>query len=160
PLGDTWEWNGTVWAQRTATGPPARSCQGAAYDSLRHLMVVFGGNVNPTLALGDTWEFDGSGTGSWTQRTPIPSAPPTGLAFDSPRGVSVLFGGWTGSLNLADTWEWNSAGVGTWTQRAAAGGPSGRRTPLAYDSQRHVTVLFGGVYYDGTNFLPLGETWE
>jgi hypothetical protein len=46
---DTWEWNGTDWAQRSpATSPQARLGHAMAYDSVRGVTVLFDY---------DTWEF-------------------------------------------------------------------------------------------------------
>src|SRR5579862_6826043 len=40
---DTWEWNGTVWTQRTASGPSPRSRHAMAYDAGHGVTVLFGG---------------------------------------------------------------------------------------------------------------------
>src|SRR5262249_27496930 len=98
-LGDTWEWNGTLWLlQAPATAPPAGFGGAMVYDGARHVSVLFTGV--------DTWEWNGT---NWTHRSPVNS--PTGrsshaMCFDSARGVTVLFGGTSGSTVLADTWEW------------------------------------------------------
>src|SRR5438045_486992 len=42
---DTWEWDGTVWNQVTATGPAARATAGLAWDGLRRRTVMFGGGI-------------------------------------------------------------------------------------------------------------------
>ena len=60
---DTWEWNGTVWTQRSITGPPQRYEHSMAYDSARDRIVLFGG-ANGWF-LGDTWEWDSS---IWMQK--------------------------------------------------------------------------------------------
>ena len=42
--GDTWEWDGTTWINRTpATNPSARSGHAMVYDSARGRVVLFGG---------------------------------------------------------------------------------------------------------------------
>src|SRR5262245_25423272 len=68
-LGDTWEWNGEVWEQRTpTTAPAARFGYGLAYDSHRQVVVLFGGQTGPAFGqgvLGDTWEWNGT---EWSQR--------------------------------------------------------------------------------------------
>ena len=55
------------------TAPPVRELAGAAYDSVRDRIVLFGGSIRPTAPterlltetpLHDTWEFDGT---NWTQ---------------------------------------------------------------------------------------------
>jgi hypothetical protein len=96
---------------------------------------------------------------TWTQ---ISATGPSGrryhaMAYDSQRGVAVMFGGasgTSGSSFLGDTWEWNGT---TWSQRATTG-PSSRSGPkMAYDSQRGVTVLFGG---RDANSVASADTWE
>jgi hypothetical protein len=69
--GDTWEWNGTGWAQRVTTiAPSARAYHGMAYDAQRDITVLFGGSGSAGYSPG-TWEFatsppidsDGDGIG-------------------------------------------------------------------------------------------------
>src|SRR5438874_3914689 len=70
-FGDTWEWDGTDWIQKTpATSPPPRECHAMAYDSTRERVVLFGGTDGSGF-LGDTWEWDGT---DWIQKTPATSA--------------------------------------------------------------------------------------
>ncbi|MGB0592516.1 MAG: Kelch repeat-containing protein [Myxococcota bacterium] len=87
------------------------------------------------------------------------------MAYDSARGVSVSFGGLDHTFNgpsgyFMDTWEYTGE---TWTEVTPAGQrPSSRaRHAMIYDSQRGVTVLFGGsqVNEDGW-FEYRGDTWE
>jgi hypothetical protein len=56
---DTWEWNGTAWANLAIAGPPARSWHAMAYDSNRHRIVIFGGQTSNLSGghLDDTWEL-------------------------------------------------------------------------------------------------------
>ena len=153
-LADTWEWDGTTWAEVTpATSPLGRFGQAMAYDSTRGRVVMFGG-AGDSGDLGDTWEWDGT---TWVPRTPVTSPPPReygALAYDGARGRAVLFGGFGGSSYLADTWEWDGD---AWVERASASHPTGREWQvLAFDEDRRRTVLFGG--YDGA--ARLGDTWE
>src|SRR5205814_363598 len=100
---------GPAW---TPLGPLGRDCARLAYDSVRHVAVLFGGMVFPRQ-LGDysndTWEWNGT---DWTQRTPAVSPPPRrfhATAWDSARARLVVFGG-AGETNvLADTWEWDGS---------------------------------------------------
>ena len=158
-LGDTWEYNGTNWTQRSpAVSPPARDSHAMVYDPVRHVTVLFGGySGNPSnLYLNDTWEYNGT---NWTQVNP-PQSPPGrnhhAMVYDSQRRVVVLFGGRSAAdPQLDDTWEYNGL---TWTQVNTPQAPAGRENhALAYDSQRHITVLFGGTS-NGSD--PLGDTWE
>lgn len=60
PRADVWAWSGSTWANRTPTvavaSPPARSGQGAAYDSVRRETIIFGGH-DGTRHRNDTWAF-------------------------------------------------------------------------------------------------------
>ena len=156
-MGDTWEWDGAEWRQVSNTGPAARRWHSMAYDNQRGVSVLFGGQDGSGL-IGDTWEWDGT---AWTQvGGSSPSAPSPrknhAIAYDSQRGVSVLFGGQGGSGLIGDTWEWNGT---AWAQvgGSSPSAPSPRREyAMAYDSQRGVSVLFGGEDHSGL----LGDTWE
>jgi hypothetical protein len=132
--GDTWEYDGTRWTQRTTTvAPSARSGFGLAYSTGSSKAYLFGGmEVTTYNAPGtpkqDIWEYDG-GTGTWTERTAAGSKPSPrfghGMAMDSANGLAAVFGGFdistSGSKN--DVWYWNVTS-GTWQgQEAAAGAP-------------------------------------
>src|SRR5262249_46735064 len=106
---DTWTWNGNYWTfrgGREAGGLPGHAM---AYDSDRHVVVMF------------SWAYTSEWNGaSWSNRSS--SGPPGrayhSMAYDPGRHVTVLFGG----SNLAgtfftDTWEWDGT---TWTQRASS----------------------------------------
>ena len=161
PLGDTWEWNGTLWAPRlTALRPAPRWGHGMAFDSKRGRVVLFGG-YDGSVWRNDTWEWDGF---AWTQRS-LPTEPTArgyfGMTFDAARGVVVAFGG-AGSLAIfGDTWEYDGFG---WTQRSPANAPSPRRgVAMAWDETRRETLLFGGG--DGTTvgndlWAWNGVTWS
>jgi hypothetical protein len=159
--GDTWEWDGTDWTDRTPVNhPPEREGQAMAYNSARGVTVLFGGQARDPLA--DTWEWDAS---EWTLRSPlqVPAARVAhAMAYDGVRGVVVLFGGATDAgsdpVLFDDTWEWDET---DWVQRASANRPAGRAYhAMAYDSGRGVTVLFGGVYAFGEDLVLLDDTWE
>ena len=76
------------------------------------------------------------------------------MSFDSQRGRMVLFGGIlpppTGAVN--DTHEWDGT---LWNQMTpATSAPASLSQPMAYDSQRGVSVLYGG------GFTAQADTWE
>jgi|GEM_PF-1683845 len=93
---------------------------------------------------------------TWAQKsTTGPSPRSTALAYDQARMKTVLFGGYTSSGPGIDnqTWLWDGA---VWAQANPATKPSARRNHnLAYDSDRQVTVLFGG---EGGTLKQ--DTWE
>ena len=155
-LGDSWEWDGLSWTQVATTGPAPRSEHAMVYDNTRGVTVLFGG-LDPSATVqpyGDSWEWDGT---TWSQ---VASSGPGrrhahAMAFDAQRNKTVLFGGYGGQpltiLGLVpETWEYDGA---SWADATPATAPSARRwSAMAYDSQRGVTVLFGG-------FAP-NDTWE
>ncbi|GAB4147138.1 MAG: hypothetical protein Fur0037_15290 [Planctomycetota bacterium] len=151
---DTWEWNGSSWAQiPTQNSPPARSGHAMAHDSARNRTVMFGGWDAQGTPLGDTWEFDGT---NWYAATagPAPAARVwPGMAFDGARSVTVLFGGTSLTADFDDCWEWD----GSWVRRLTASRPTPRDShAMTYDPGANRVILFGG--YDLTN--DLDDTWE
>ncbi len=160
-LSDTWEWNGTVWSQAAASGPPRRNAAGFAHDRLRSRTVLFGGYgcTNPPACtassfLGDTWTWNGS---SWTQASTTGPAPRNllGVGYDPARGRTIVFGGAgnAGGGNFNDTWEWDGS---SWSQTATMG-PAWRSSGVAaFDEDRGRLVLFGGADFATT----FEDTWE
>jgi hypothetical protein len=143
------------WVQRSPSVSPTGFYVAAmAYDSARHVSVLFGGYLGRHWG-NTTWEWDGT---NWTQRFPATSPPVSAasmMVYDSFRHVTVLFGGATdGDTPQNDTWEWDG---NNWTQMSPATSPPARQGGgMAYDSARHVTVLFGGYGNSGN----LNDTWE
>lgn len=84
----------------------------------------------------------------WTQVST--ASRPTGnsaMAFDSRRGKTVVLSGNT-------TWEYDGR---NWTQVSTAQSPPNRNSPrMAFDANRGVCVLFGGL----TGLTSLNDTWE
>ncbi len=110
PQSDTWEFDGRAWTRVDVRGPPARMSAGAAFDSGRGRVVVFGGLADGGF-LGDTWSWDGA---EWTllaESGPEPRAM-AALAYDGHRDRVVLFGGRKQGYpdgDLGDTWEWDGS---------------------------------------------------
>ncbi len=82
------------------------------------------------------------------------------ITYDSGRNKMVLFGGASGYLGdnqwdyKNDTWEWDGE---TWTKMYSDVYPSARLDhAMAYDENRNVVVLFGGLGQNGR----LSDTWE
>ncbi|NUQ54028.1 MAG: hypothetical protein HUU19_15235 [Phycisphaerales bacterium] len=95
----------------------------------------------------------------WTQQ-PVTGPSPrswAAMTYDFARHEGVVFGGWLGGdpYNYSDeTWVWSGS---AWTQKGVLG-PSARvEHAMVYDSDRRVTVLFGGATGAATES---GETWE
>jgi hypothetical protein len=156
---NTWEWDGNQWTMVSQTGPSRRDGHSMAYDEVREVTVLFGGEDNSNAYLGDTWLWDGT---TWTEAGaggPIGRSG-YGMAWDANRRVVVLFGGGSSAGYLSDTWEWDGA---AWTQRSS-GTPSGRTVDgFAYDRLRRQFVLHGGRNQPGgiqeTWLLKFIETW-
>jgi hypothetical protein len=155
--GDTWEWDGVNWTQRSpVTSPPPRSSNAFAFDAQRGRCVLFGG-LDATGLLNDTWEWDGS---TWLQRTPTNAPSPRlrpGMAYDSDRAMCVLFGGATQvGGSFTDTWEWDG---NDWLLRSPAMAPLGRTDHgMAYDTARRRVVLTGGFRNGSPTWFI--DTWE
>jgi hypothetical protein len=78
------------------------------------------------------------------------------MVYDTARRASLMYGG---SWSLEDTWYWDGI---VW-RFMNVGGPPGREFhAMAHDSQRGVTVLFGGVGPPSqvAKESGLGDTWE
>ncbi|MBK8975654.1 MAG: hypothetical protein IPM29_06985 [Planctomycetes bacterium] len=165
PFGDTWEWDGSEWTERTpATSPPPLTGHAMAFDPFRRRVVLFGGSTTGGAFSAATWEWDG---GTWTRRPTArqPSARAShAMAFDPRRGVVVLFGGFDGSFR-DDTWEWDGE---SWTQIVPSRRPTGRaghKVAFVPAVDGGGVLLFGGRgssgrrddtwRYDGTDWTEL-----
>jgi hypothetical protein len=155
---DTWEWDGTNWAQQSpATQPPGIEWGAMALDSRRDVAVLYTGLSHPD----DTWEWNGT---TWAQESPATSPPQrTGfaLAYDADHFMTVMFGGLSTASGdgpvvvLADGWNWSGT---AWTEMPTTSAPPARwGHTMTYDAARGSTVLFGG--QDAAGNL-LDDTWE
>ncbi|MBI3891679.1 MAG: hypothetical protein HY303_09145, partial [Candidatus Wallbacteria bacterium] len=152
-VGDTWEWDGTTWAQKSppgGTSPQPRYKHAMAFAGSRGRVVLFGG-YNPDLGayFGDLWEWDGT---SWADVSP-PTGPsgriPSAMAWDGGRNRLVLHGCFTvdpqvGGMVPQDTWEWDGS---QWLDLSQEKEPSPSGSPdcaAVYDSRRARTVMLGG----------------
>jgi len=110
-FGDTWEYNGITWRQRTiAAGPTPRFRAAGIYDSTRKRTVMYGGFDGTDIPL-ETWEYVG---GAWNQVAGGGSTLATEMyaGYDSQRRKFVTFGG-VGSLFSTETWEFTGANTGS-----------------------------------------------
>lgn len=153
-LEGTWEYNGTVWQQKAASGPALSAGAVMAYDKLRQVCVMHG-RAPGCPEVPETWEWDGLSL-SWTLvSTNGPGVSTEGLTYDSARGKVVLFGGDTCTGRSDQTYEWDGS---TWSLILTGGGPTfTSHTALAYDSADAVSVLFGGFNPGG---VGNGQTWN
>jgi hypothetical protein len=131
--------------------PSAREGAGVAFDEARGVLVVFGGNGNPTL--NDTWTWDGR---YWTQQHPATSPSPrhdAAMAYDAAHRTVVLFGGTTPS----DTWNWNGS---NWQQKHPAHVPGLDGGTMAYDPITRTVLLFGLRQNSGSSTAFEPQTWS
>jgi hypothetical protein len=156
-LDDTWEWNGTTWAQRSpAVRYSGRVQHGGAFDAARGVVLLFGGTGGSGWS-SETWSWNGT---DWALDLPEPVPPGVSgpaLAFDPGRRRSVvLTGRYLNSQPTAvETWEWDGS---AWLRRFPAHVPPPRiNHALVQDHARGRTVLFGGF---GAGAVYLNDTWE
>lgn len=153
-FGDTWEWNGTTWVERTPAlgNPPGRVGHSMAYDRNARQVVMFGGaRLGPDL--GDTWTWNGT---AWQQQSPPTSPSPREYApmtFDPVTQTVLLWGGFNDTF-LNDTWSWNGR---TWAE-INIGGTAPRASEfgagLVGDRRNGASILFL-VVFPGTQ-----QTWR
>ena len=164
-LGDTWEFDGTQWVQRSVPCLPApcpstaNYSVGMEYDPVRQQIVRFGG-VEGFGGERNTWTYDGTAW-RWVN-APGPSARVAPqLAFDRRRGVMVLFGGGDLFTNLDDTWVWDGT---SWAPDTVVGRPP----PLwdhmmAYSEVDDEIVAIGGQFndfsYSDETYIHTGSRW-
>jgi hypothetical protein len=134
------------------------------YDSFRGV-IVFGPSFE-NYSYWSFWDWDGV---KWNDPAPIlETADPVlsvlngtvlgGFAFDANRRRSVWFGG--GFLGTAQDKTVLFDGK-TWTPLTSSTTPPPRlETAMAYDSDRRVSVMFGGNVNSGFNGGHTNDTWE
>jgi hypothetical protein len=135
-----------------------------AYDSQRGRTVLFGGQVPGTPwggGPGETWEWDGNNWSLVSSTGPLYRYEHA-MAYDSSHALMVMFGGDYVNYNryyLNDTWAWNGR-TSTWTFAGSTVSPARSNHAMVFDSQRQLTVVYGGHHYDGSNYVALDDTWE
>jgi hypothetical protein len=150
-----WRWNGSGWSVLDSMGPPIRNLGGAAYDSDRGVLVLYGGSYSLDLVYDDTWEW--SQRDGWRKRDVHGPGrrDHTAMVYDRRFRRVVLYGGQETLESFpADTWTWD----GTAWERVATTGPGPRfHHTLVYDHAGERTVLVGGIQ-PGAG--ARGDTWS
>jgi hypothetical protein len=153
-IGDTWEWNGIDWTQNTtAGGSIMRDGHCMTYDSIRHRVVLHGGEENHGSGTSglffDTWEYDGT---SWSVSTDSNTFFPyafmgCSLSYDPVIGRTIELVGGTAGLH---TFYWDGT---SWAEVGplGAGLVTWRST---YDSDNNAVVVIGSTSFSGVN-----QTW-
>jgi hypothetical protein len=173
-LDDTWEWDGTSWAQACTSAPCNATTPGPladvamAYDSARGKSVLFHTVAKGLVTSPDTWEWDGS---AWTlacDGTTACPAPPGrvayGIAYDAARKQTLIFGGYDGTSSyLDDLWAWDGT---RWTQLCTSPECSAKHpvptlgAAMVYDTTRGSTLLYGGCVDVNCFVVPGIDAWE
>src|SRR5262245_15594296 len=81
------------WNERAVLGPEARYDHAMAYDPVRNVTVLFGGQIRESVSL-DTWEWDGA---SWNRHISPEQEELDGMCmcFDSVNNKVIRVGGAT-----------------------------------------------------------------
>lgn len=156
--GGVWEWNGVAWQVRVPTNGPSASYSqesGAMVYDAFHRALLFGPSVGePAGWTFRTWDgtrwttvFDEFVSQFFQQQY-------GDMTFDQDRRRAVWFGGIAGPSNTTGFFDGENWEVLTGSPAT----PSPRyNLAMAYDTNRHATVLFGG---ETGNQIFNGETWE
>lgn len=160
-LNDTWAYDGTDWTQLTpATSPAARVLAGAAYDSGRDRVVMFGGYTlsadNKTASpVYDTWEFDGT---NWKQTAATgPTVVNPILVYDPSRSEMLMLGMSDISKQTTVMYSYDPASS-TWKQIVPPTLPDCvNEGNAAFQDTDNTVIFFGGTC---TTSGLTGETWQ
>ncbi|MFX0058625.1 MAG: Kelch repeat-containing protein [Candidatus Heimdallarchaeota archaeon] len=165
PYASTWiyDFNLDTYTEKTPSPSPRRRAEpGMVYDSLRDMIILFGGRENFTDNgdHNDTWSYD-CDSNTWTELFPIntPSARrAASMVYDSESDRIIMFGGQSGVSVFTvynETWVGNP-GSNTWQKMSPILAPQARFShAMTYDSESDRVILFGG--YSGSTFFS--DTW-
>jgi hypothetical protein len=167
------------WVHRTDVGSPgARGGAAMAYDTDRHVTVLFGGDVSGSAAdtwFNDTWEYDGT---QWTQITIDGPVPPRrsnhAMCYNPVLYQVMMTGGENVGGYLGDSWVYTptSPGHGIWTTgpglpNGILGVPGRSGHTMVFDEELGEIVLIGGAVqisgneYTRTEMMAYdGVNWE
>lgn len=126
---DTWEWNGTAWAEVTASAPPDIPSVMSAHGTQVILQSV-------TFDGGSTWSWNGS---TWSMVPTTRQPPPyfSAMAFDPLRQKSLLY-----SVLSDKTWEWDGV---DWAESSIEDTPASISAPaMAFDETNQRMTLWNG----------------
>jgi hypothetical protein len=138
-----------TWTPLAATGNPTLGDQHrAAYDPIRHRVIVFGAEIAPDAGSNETWALDVA-TLAWTQLSPGGTPPPPRLGhtmlYDPVRDRMVVFGGAHFTTRYGDVWALNLA-ANTWGQIVPSTPAAARFDHEAvYDAANDRMIVYGGL---------------
>lgn len=149
------------WIRLNTSGvAPQRYAMLAGYNSMKNVLVIFGGADQDNFLRMDLWVLTnanglGNGSSTW-RRLDVSGTPPTtrglmGGVYDEERDMFIFFGGggWRGSEGTIYDETWTITQVTerpTWQKLNPSGTtPVGRvRHSSAYDSAAKSMIIFGG----------------
>jgi len=143
PNAETWQWDGAAWTLLAEAGPSVSAGYSLSYDWDNDRIVLLISASGPK-----TWGWDGA---AWSVLADAGVQLLEGFCttYDVARGVVIAHG----KIQRTRTYEFDGA---VWTRRFPE--PEARiGHALAYDSDRGVTVLFGG---QGNPIEVPPHTWE
>ena len=158
---DTWAWDGEAWEQVAADGPtPVRWTAFMEYDAASEAVVLYGGHQvvdeDAPIALGDTWVWDGDGwRAARAADQPGPLLNANGVAHPT-LGLLLVGGADAASEETGRVWTWSGS---SWDALPADVVPQRQAFGLAYDEERDVVVLTGGVVEPGSTERHQ-DVWE
>jgi formylglycine-generating enzyme required for sulfatase activity len=150
-LADTWTWGAGGWRRHEVPGPPARGFPAVAFHEARGTVILHGGRAEGRRPHRDTWEWNGS---AWRllENEGAYQADHHGMVYLPKTSELLAFGGWDGSGVSGETWLFD----GVWRRLELEGPPPRSAFGLAYDLDRDVAVLSGGLWIEG----QYADVWE
>lgn len=157
---DTWAWDGAAWEQVATGGPtPMRWPAFLEQDPASGSPVMYGGHQvadeDGPPAIADTWVWSGDGwRGIRVGAQPGPLVNANGVVH--PEHGLLLVGGSDFDGDNGRVWRWTGAG---WERLGDDVMPPRQAFGLAYDAQRDVVVLTGGLVEPGSTERRQ-DVWE
>ncbi len=158
---DTWAWDGAAWTRVATDGPaPVRWPAFMEYDPASEAVVLYGGHQvvdeAAPIAVGDTWVWTGD---SWRAARgadqPGPLLNANGVSHPD-HGLLLVGGADAASEETGRVWIWSD---GSWEALPADVVPARQAFGLAYDEERDVVVLTGGLVELGSTERHQ-DVWE
>lgn len=158
---DTWAWDGSAWERVATDGPePVRWPAFLEYDPAAAEVVLYGGHQvideDGPIAVADTWVWGGDG---WRELSgggrPGPLVNANGVVHPD-HGLLLVGGADPDSGETGRIWRREGA---TWTLLPEGLIPERQAFGLAYDAERDVVVLTGGVVEPGSTDRHQ-DVWE
>jgi Bacterial Ig-like domain (group 1)/Galactose oxidase, central domain len=158
-LRETFTLGSTATGWSTETTPVGVTRAPIAYDNLNAAVALFGGfNGITNMTSNETWKLTSSGWNKLSTSGTPPARFFHEMVFDTDRKQLVVFGGQVdvpSVKTVGETWELKGT---AWKETSPAVSPPERYAHgMAYDPDRRVVVIFGGISSKGS---LLGDTWE